>query len=343
MAKKILIAPATTVDWVTLPGNTGDFNAVNSMVEDTVFGHAYKSEQPDISSWTVSANALYKGYSGYQAIIKKTGVGITMTAEPMTLVSGKTYRITDATKRLIDVATTVVVLVAAVDRTVEVLNIDFLFGTVTFKSSYTVVGAVTITGKYLPSSQICAMNKYKLTQQAEAVDETDLCIVQANQGFQQFSMGLKTVSVELSGFYKTATGFLAALKSRERMMIEINPDGAGKSVARGFFTIKDNKQSGKVGALEEDSVNFMLSVPDHSLMAYPFAWSHDATSTLNTAIRTLLSAQQNDALVEVRYLHDGIVGRQGSAVPTDVSISGGIGGMNEFSVQLQGTGGITDV
>lgn len=343
MAKKIRIAPATTTDWVTLPGNTADFMIEADMIDDTIFGHDYKSEQPDILSWSMSSNAIYKGYSGYQAIIKKTGVPVVITDEPMSLVSGKTYRITDAAKRLLNVDTTAIVEVATVDQTAEVESINYLFGLVTFKSTYTVSGAVTFTGAYVPATQICSMNKYSLTQQADTIDETDLCVAQSNSGFRQYRLGLKNVNLELSGFYKVASAFATSVKNRERLIIDINPDGLGKSIARGFFVAKSDKQSGKVGSLEDESVSFALSVPDNSLMLTPFAWSHDLTSTLNTGIQTVLSAWQTGTLVEARYLEDGTTGKQGSAVPTNVSIAGGLGALNEFSVQLKGSGGITNV
>lgn len=343
MAKKVRIAPATTTNWVTLPGNTADFSIDADMLDDTIFGHDYKSEQPDILSWQVSSNAIYKGFSGYQALIKKTGAATVMTDEPMALVSGLTYQITDTTKRLIDVATTVVVEDNNVNQTANVEKIDFLFGRVTFKSTYTPTGPITITGKYLPASQICAMNKFTLSQQAESIDETDLCVAQTNSGFRQYKVGLKSVSLELSGFYKATNAFLDAVKDRSLVMIELNPDGAGKSTARGFFKPKSDKQSGKVGALEEETMMYGLYIPDNDLLSAPFGWSHAVDSTLNGAIRTLLDAWQTSALVECRYLEDGTTGKQGSAAPTDVSLSGGLGALNEFSVQLQGSGGITTV
>jgi hypothetical protein len=342
-AKKVRIAPATTTNWVTLPGNTADFQADADMLDDTIFGYPYKSMQPDILKWQVSANAIYKGYAGYQAVIKKTGVSTVMTGEPMSQVAGQVYQVTDATKRLLDIATTVVVKDNNVDHTANVDNIDFLFGRVTFTTGYVVTGPVTITGAYLPSSQICAMNKYTLTQQAEHVDLTDLCVAQTNGGYRQFQMGLKTVALQLSGFYRASSGFLDLLKNRSHFLIEINPDGVGKSVARGFFVAKSDKESGKVGNPEDENVDFDLYVPDNGLLATPFSWVHDPTSTLNTAVQTLLTAWQLGSLVECRYLEDGVTGKQGSAVPTNLSMSGGLGALNEFTVQLQGSGAITAV
>jgi hypothetical protein len=266
-----------------------------------------------------------------------------MTDESCALVSGKTYRISDTTKRLINPNVTNIVKVATVDQTANVLNIDYLFGTVTFLPAFTPSGAVTITGAFFPSAQICAMNKYSLTMQADAVDNTDLCVAQSNQGFRQYQNGIKTVGLELTGFYRVASGFAASLKNRERLLIEINPDGLAKSFARGFFTLKSNKQNGKVGDLEEESVSASLSVSDNNLLVTPFSWYHDPSTTLNAGIQTLLNAWQNDTLVEARYLEDGTTGKQGSAVPTNVSLAGGLGALNEFSVQLKGSGAITNV
>jgi hypothetical protein len=316
MAKKIQVAPESTTAWVTLPGNTGDFMIDATMLEDTIFGADYKSEQPDIIGWKVSSNAIYKGFSGYQAKILKTGAPIAMIAEPTTLISGKTYEITSATKRIISANNNVVVLDAAVDHTADVLNIDYVFGHVTFKTAYTVVGPVTITGSYLPTTQICAMNKFSLSQQADTTDETDLCIAQTNNGYRQHGTALKSVSLDLNGFYRVTSGFLTSLTARELVVIELDPSGTGNSKCRGFFKPKSDKLSGKVGALEDESVSYALYVPDLSsgLLKAPFSWRHTGESTLNTGIRTLLDAYQNNTKVEMRYLEDGLTGKQGTAI-----------------------------
>jgi hypothetical protein len=156
-------------------------------------------------------------------------------------------------------------------------------------------------------------------------------------------MGLKSVSLSMQGFYRVASGFLDILTSGAPLMVEVNPDGASRSVARGFFIAKSDKESGKVGAIEEENVDFDLYVPDNPLMLRPFGWRHSTTTTMNMAVQTLLSAWENGVLVEARYLEDGVTGKQGSAVPTNLSLSGGLGALNEFTVQLQGSGSITVV
>lgn len=343
MAKKIRIAPDGTTTWATLPGNSGDFGVSVETLDDTVFGHAFKSEQPDIISWTVSANAIYKGFGGYQAVIKKTGSAVAFTTEAASQDTGQIYQIDDTAKRIWDVATTFVVFDGGVDQTAEVESIDYLYGKVTFKDTYTVTGAITITGASVPSTQICSMNTFTLSQQAETNDVTDLCIAQSNGGFRQYDVGLRSVSLELSGFYKASNAFLDALKARATVIIELNPDGNSKSLVRGFFKPTAGSQSGNVGATEEESITYMLNVPDNDLLASPLSWDHAADTTLNTAVQTLLSAWHAGNGVEVRYLEDGATGKQGSAIPTDLSLSGGLGALSQFTVNLQGSGGITAV
>lgn len=342
--KAIRIAPTGTSTWVTLPGNTGELTRERDSLDDTIFGKDYMSKQPDIGKFMVNAQAFYKGFAGYKAVIKKTsGSATAMTNEACTLVSGKIYRITSSTKRLMDPATAVVVkdnsvVVVAAD----IVRIDYLDGTVEFTSGHTVAGAITITAAYLTATQICSMNQFTLTQTADAVDKTNMCNVQSNGGFREYEVGLKTVSLSLSGFFDATAAFHDSLVASDTVLIEIGPDGVNKSFARGFFKQSSDQQSGKVGALEEESVKYELYVPDVDLMEAPFKWYH-VSSTLNTAIQTLLSAWQNKELVEVQYLYDGTNGWAGEGVPTDVSLKGGIGNLNEFTANIQGSGALADV
>lgn len=344
--KAIRIAPYSTTNWVTLPGNTGELTRERDSLDDTVFGKSYMSKIPDIAKWNINAQAFYKGFAGYKAVIKKTsGSATAMTDEATTNVSGKIYRITASAKRLMDPATAVVVEDGGTPVDAEdILRIDYLDGTVEFQSGYTVGGSVTITGAYLTATQICTMNQFTLTQTADAVDKTNMCNVQTNGGFREYEVGLKTVSLDLSGFFDATPDFHSALIAADTVLIDISPNGAPSagSFCRGIFKPVSDSQSGKVGALEEESVKYELYVPDIDLMEAPFKWYH-VSSTLNTAVRTLLDAWQDGDLVEVQYLYDGTNGWSGEGVPTDVSLKGGIGNLNEFTANIQGSGGLTDV
>lgn len=338
MAKRIRVSDDAGVTWYTLPGNTGSMESEAESLDDTIFGQSFKSTQTGLVGWTVSSNSVFKGFAGYVTKILKPGVSTVMTDEAMSLVSGKTYQITAPTKRIINrnVAITVKDNVTPV-AAANIETIDYLFGKVTFVSGYTVTGPVTITGEYYPTVAVGCANEFSLTQTAEAIDNTCMDIAQGNDGHRTYEAGLKTVSLELSGIYKTTNAYLTSLLARSELIIEINLEGTGLTVARGFFKPMATGQSGDVGALEEETVTFELSVPDDDKLQYPFHWNVDPSSTLNEAIKICLDAWENDTVIDVAYLPDGTTGLQGNAIVTDLSLAGGLEAMNIFTVNFQGS------
>ncbi len=102
----------------------------------------------------------------------------------MTLVSGKTYQIDDATKEIWDrtEATFDILDAASPVAAADILNVDYLFGRVTFVSGYSVIGSITITGDFMPLSAVGKANTYNLTMTAESIDESDFTTVQGNEG-----------------------------------------------------------------------------------------------------------------------------------------------------------------
>lgn len=338
MAKRVRVSDDAGSNWYTLPGNTAELSSEAGEIDDTIFGQNFGSTQSGLIGTTINANALYKGFAGYQAKIMKSGTSTLMTAEAMSLVSGKTYQITAATKRLFDRTASLIVYDNAVDHTADVESIDYLFGRVTFASAYTPTGPITITANYLPLAVVGCINEFTLTQTANAVDNTCMDTAQANDGHRTFEYGLKTVNLEANGIYKSANGFLALLQDREELVIEINPDGQGLTVARGFFKAVNTGQSGDVGDLEEESITFNLSVPDQESVLLPFKWLIATASTLSAAIKKCIAAWENADEIMVAYLPDGTNGIEADAIITDLTLSGGLEVMNEFTANFQVTG-----
>lgn len=338
MAKRIRLSDDDGANWYTLPGSSGELSSEAGELDDTVFGQNFSSTFPGINGWTINANARYKGYAGYQAKILKTGTSTTMTTEPMSLVSGKTYQVTDAAKRLFDRShATFNVFDDGVNKNAEVESIDHLFGRVTFKSSYTPTTPITITTNYLPLAEVGCANEYTLTQTANAIDNTCMDTAQANGGNRTFEYGLKTVQLELNGIYKSANNFRTLLAARSELVIQINPDGAGKAVARGFFRAVSTGQSGDVGDLEQETITFNLSVPDQDNVQTPFKWLIASDALLNVSVQKAIAAWEDDELIKVAYLPDGTDGVMGDAVITDLTLTGGLESMNEFTVNFQGS------
>lgn len=341
MAKIVQLSDDSESNWYTLPGNSGAFNNESSPITDTVFGQDYQSEEIGLIDWSVEAQAFYKGFAGYVAKLKKQGTPTAMTTEAMSLVSGKTYKIDDAAKEIWDHTAAFTVFDNAVDETANVETFNYLFGEVTFLAAYTPNTPITITGTYLPMTTLGAANAFTLTQTAETIESSDFATVQANNGFRTFQQGLKTVSLDLSSFYAVASGFRALLQGRTETLIEVDPDGNGKSVARGFFKAVSESQSGDVGALEDESTTFTLNVPSSDFI--PFGWEHANDTTLHTSIQVALTSWLDATEIDVQYLHDGTNGIKGGCIITDVTLSGGLDNMNEFNVTCQGTGATTNV
>jgi hypothetical protein len=342
MAKKVRVTDspdAPSPAYHTLPGGTGSLTRDASPISDTIFGQTLQSNEVGLINWSIAANALYKGFAGYVATLKKGGTPTTMTQEATTLVSGKTYQINDTAKRLWDRNTTVVVRDNAIAvSAANIQSIDYLFGKVTFVSTYSVNGTVDVSGKYLPLATLGKGNSFTLTQTAEAINTTDFATAQANGGNMTHDPGLRTVSLEISGFYDITNAFHQALLDRDELVIEVNPDGTGKSIARGFFRLLSAGQDGDVGALENETVSFSLNVPEN--IDPVFTWQHAVGTTLSNAIRVCLDAWLTETKVGVQYLPDDDDGFSGRAVVTSVTLSSGLDAMNTFEANFQGDGAL---
>ncbi len=350
-AKIVQVSDDAGANWHILPGGSGEINRDGESIDDTVFGQTFQSQESGIIGLSISATALYKGFAGYVADIKKQGSSTAMTTESMTLVSGKTFKIDDAAKEIWNRAIAITVFDNAVDHTADVESIDYLFGTVTFKSAYSVTEPITVTGEYFPTAVLGKATGFTLSMTADTKDTTDFPTAQANSGFRTVDPGLRSVQVQLDGVYALASGLAANLTARDELIIEINPDGNAKSVARGFFRAITQGQSGDVGALEEEAVTFALNVPLTGLgtgsidisVARPFGWFHAADTTLSLAIQKILTAWEDETKIRVQYLPDGVAGDDIDSVVTDVSMATALSDMNEFTCEFTADGAATAV
>lgn len=344
MAKEIQLSPDNGVNWFTLPGGSGTISFEGEELNDTIFGQTFQSSQTGLITWSVSGNAIFKGFAGYLAKVKKQGISTIMVGDPMAQVGAtQTWKISDPAKEIWDRSSSFTVLDGVTDVTANVESFNYLFGEVTFASGFTPAGSVTVDGSFFPTTDITKAQSYTLTQTASTIDKTDFATAQMNGGYRVFSPGLRTVSLELSGFFDSSQNLLTELLNRNELVIEINPDGSGNSLARGFFKMLSKSQSGDVGALEQETLNFGLSVPEN--VTRVFAWQHAPLTTLSNAVRTALDSWEQQSIIDVRYLPDGVgtgnVAFSGDFVITDVSLTGGLDGLNEFTVNGQGSGLVT--
>lgn len=351
MGKLVQISSDGGSNWDDLPGGNANFNVEAEGVDDTIFGQTFSSQEVGLLQWNISVDGIFKGFAGYLANILKIGTPTEFTTEAMTVVSGKTFAINDSAKEIWDRDTGVTFKDVAEDvAESDILSVDYLFGRVTFTDSYTVTGAITAdTGNYYPMVAIGTANAYTLTMSANAVDESDFETAQANGGYRTFASGLRTVSLELGGIFDSTEASAGDLLTRSELIIEVDPAGDGSSIARGFFKTMTAGQGGAVGAIEDETVNFQLTVPQDEKVEFVFNWRHTAT-TLATAIQNLITSWLTELnTYNVQYMPQGSIGqtpvdaKEGDFVVTDISLSGGLSNMNVFTAELRGTGVVNTV
>jgi len=190
---------------------------------------------------------------------------------------------------------------------------------------------------------------FTLGQTVNAVENTTFPVAQDNDGYRTFQYGLKEVTLEVGGIYRNTPDWVAALLARDTLIVDISPDGKGKSSFRGYFNLMTQSQSGDVGALEEESLSFRLQVPSSNYL--PISWVHQigpeatgsSVTTLHESFRIILDAFEENKEVDVRYLHDGSNGWSGRAIITDCGLESGLEAMNTFNATFQGTGPLTTV
>jgi len=346
-AKLIQVSDDAGVNWHKLPGNSGSLTRRSAEANDTIFGHTYQSGQPTLISLEIAAQAFYKGFAAYNIDLKKPGTSTVFTTEACTLISGKRYKITDTTKNIWDrTGTPFDFFDNAVNKDAEIESVDWLFGEFTFKSTYTVVGPVTVTGKYFPATVVAKGQSYTLRQSQAAIRTTTFDVAQANNGNNTYDPGLRQVALQIKGVYALATGWVALLEARTEIIIELDPVGDGLSRARGFFKVTEEGQSGNVGELEEEDISFTLAVPPDDIFAteLPFEWKLDALTKLSPSLQKCVVSYLGQTKLDVRYLHDGVNGyKADSAVLTELSMAGDLDGVHEFRVSFNVDGALTTV
>lgn len=340
--------------WYTLPGQTAEWDDTLGSMDDTVFGQIYKSSQPGLIDAKLSANAFYKGFAGYNATIKAIGTSTSMTSEAVTNLSGEIYQISNVAHQVLDRSVTLTVKDGSTDVSAHVISVDYLFGIVDL-TGYSPSDTITISGHYFPTSALAKYRSFTLTQTDANIETSDLPTMQSNSGIRTYIPGLKTVSLSVDGIYDNTTpAYRPFIINRSEVIIELCPDGSGKSVARGFFKPSSRKQSGQVGALEEETTQFDLFVPTSITMSAgaavlkaPFGWQFTNTD-LNISVQKCLNAFLGSTSLYVQYLPDGGTtsgaGLQAAnAIISDMSLAGGYDAMNTFTVNFTISGAVTTV
>ncbi len=216
--------------------------------------------------------------------VKFDGTPTTMTAEAMSLISGKIYRVTSATKRCFDPRVDLNVLddgVAVAEA--NIANIDYLHGIVTFASGYTIVGAITVTGTFLPFTTLGVVKSFSFEVSPELGDKSVF-----GNSFKRYARLLSEFSLSLGAFdnLESAAGVATLEASFQAgttrvVSIEILQDGStlanGGLVLRGLVKVAGADTSASVESIVETGSNYegapMVSINAAVAGDWPVSWS----------------------------------------------------------------------
>lgn len=340
-AKLVRVSPTLGGQYAVLVGNDASVQRDGAELDTTIFGSGFNSSITGIINHTFSGNAMFRNNAGYKAKIRTTGTPTAFTSQAATLVSGKTYRISNSAQSLWNPLVAIVVQsdgtnVAASD----IASINYAIGTVTFVDSFTVAGPVTISGSYLPLEDMVSARSVSISQSADTIETGNFEQVNDAGGYEFFRATLKSVSAELEDFARPTSEWLDKLLAREQVVLEIDLDGNGTTFCRGFFNVINNGQSGGTGGDESETVSLSLRVPEQGV---GFGWVFAAQSAAPLSLQHVINSWQNGGTVFIEYLPEGLgkKGTGGEYVITDCSVSVSIDGLAEATVEGQGTGALT--
>lgn len=343
--------------WYTFPGNSGDFTMETEQLDDNIYGVRFSSTQPGLLSWNVSTNAMYRGFAGYEAIVRTVKEAKNLAGEEVIAVTGdnKSIQIKDGNKRILNPSEKIEF--SEPNPAINpIVSIDYLFGIITFQANISNLATVAITGgEYYEMEAIGCANSFSLSQTADTRDVT--CF---ENSCRKILPGLRSVSLDLTGFYRKSNNFFEKVSGRGETVIEIIPDGASAtaygtttqdlsatSTCRGFFHPYNLNQSGDVGGDENETITFNLSTRSEDEVAnfenfdfVPFGWAHGNETKISNAVKTALDAWQKEEEIWVRYMPEGKAEeiRQGKGYVTDASVEQSVDGMSEFSITIEGNG-----
>jgi len=209
--------------------------------------------------------------AGYSAILYRSGTSTSMTAEATTLVTGKTYRITNAAKRMLDPTVAVVVNDSGtpVDEA-DILSIDYLHGIVVFVPGYPIGGAITIDANYLPLSQIADVYTTSISTAVTMLENT----VYEDTSVSRLA-GLKDISGSFSVYDEGATALSSLAANGTVLYLTLLHTGSASTEhLRARVLLESEDVSVAVDGLIESTYNF-TGASIKSVEGRDVSWSFD--------------------------------------------------------------------
>ena len=194
-----------------------------------------------------------------------------MTAEATTLVTGKTYRITNAAKRMLDPSIAVTVDDGGVPiASANIESIDYLHGIIVLDSGYTPSGAITVDGNYLPLSQIADVYTTSITTTVTMLDDT----VYEDTAVSR-KAGLKDISGSFSAYDEGTTAISELVGNGTVVFLTFEHTGsASVDHMRARVLLESDDSSVSVDGLIESTYSF-VGASTLSVEGRDVSWSFD--------------------------------------------------------------------
>lgn len=198
-------------------------------------------------------------YAGHKCKVRVSGSPLTLTDAPTTeLTEGLVYQITDTTKRVLDPKAVITVKVdadgggagAPTTASASTYTLNRLSGTVTFNSAQAAAATVTISGSYLPMSDVAEAYEFSYSLEGDNQDSTRF-----QDKYIRRQQGQKDVSAELSAWHNALVKlFTDALQSGSVLVMEFFVNNVLDMKA--WMIPASDEVSGAADGLLEESIEF---------------------------------------------------------------------------------------
>lgn len=188
-------------------------------------------------------------HKGYLASIKGQSSTVALTDEATTASGNQIYTITNVAKRILDLATPVVVKVGGSVVTTG-FTIKYLTGQIVFNTVAT--RTVTVSGKYVLLTELAQGRSYSFTGTSDMLDKTVF-----KNAYRQFEAGLKTGTADITVLYAD-NYFYDWLMDSSVKVVEFYISDALAPI-RFFAIVSDNSRNIPVEGLVDESITLQIT------------------------------------------------------------------------------------
>lgn len=200
---------------------------------------------------------------GYSLLVRKGGFATTMTNEATTILGSTSFRITDATRRVMDPNQPWHIKVGTTSQAYSVISsVDFVSGEIELKSA-AASASLTWTGKYIPittaTDTMVEARGFTLNDSNDLLDKTVFTgtgnrVRLRLAGLNDVDLSVETIAAKQDMAYLSTCHF-----NGSQVVTEVYFGDATLPRFRGFCKIESIEYSGNVEDLLQTNVTFKIA------------------------------------------------------------------------------------